>query len=37
VKALFTAYVEAKQEEGVFDDDDMLLYWSQAMTVAEIA
>jgi DNA helicase-2/ATP-dependent DNA helicase PcrA len=37
LKALFAAYVEAKQEQGVLDYDDLLLYWSHAMTVAEIA
>jgi DNA helicase-2/ATP-dependent DNA helicase PcrA len=37
LKALFTGYVEAKQEQGVLDYDDLLLYWSQAMAVAEIA
>jgi DNA helicase-2/ATP-dependent DNA helicase PcrA len=37
LKVLFTAYVEAKQDQGVLDYDDMLLYWSQAMTVTEIA
>jgi DNA helicase-2/ATP-dependent DNA helicase PcrA len=37
LKLLFTAYVEAKQEQSVLDYDDLLLYWSQAMAVAEIA
>jgi DNA helicase-2/ATP-dependent DNA helicase PcrA len=37
LKLLFTAYVEAKQEQSVLDYDDLLLYWSQAMEVAEIA
>jgi len=37
LKALFAGYVDAKQEQGVLDYDDLLLYWSQAMTVAAIA
>jgi superfamily I DNA/RNA helicase len=37
LKSLFAGYVEAKQDQGVLDYDDLLLYWAQAMTVAEIA
>jgi len=37
LKKLFGGYVEAKQEQGVLDYDDLLLYWSRAMEVAEIA
>ena len=31
LRALFAAYVEAKQRQGVLDYDDLLLYWSQLM------
>jgi len=37
LKALFGAYVEAKQRQNVLDYDDLLLYWSQMMQVGEIA
>ncbi len=29
LKALFTAYVEAKQHQSILDYDDLLLYWAQ--------
>ncbi|HEY4250719.1 MAG TPA: ATP-dependent helicase [Roseomonas sp.] len=29
LRALFAAYVEAKQTQGVLDYDDLLLYWAQ--------
>ncbi len=29
LKQLFSAYVEAKQRQGVLDYDDLLLYWAQ--------
>ena len=29
LKRLFSAYVEAKQRQGVLDYDDLLLYWAQ--------
>jgi len=32
LKELFGAYVEAKQRQNVFDYDDLLLYWAQAMS-----
>jgi DNA helicase-2/ATP-dependent DNA helicase PcrA len=31
LKALFSAYVEAKQAQNVLDYDDLLLWWSQMM------
>ncbi len=31
LKALFAAYVEAKQKQNVLDYDDLLLYWAQTM------
>jgi len=31
LKALFGAYVEAKQQQNVLDYDDLLLYWAQAV------
>lgn len=31
LKALFLAYVDAKQAHNVLDYDDLLLYWAQAM------
>ncbi len=34
---LFAAYVEAKQNQGVLDYDDLLLYWHEMMKVTEIA
>jgi len=37
LKALFGAYVEAKQKQNVLDYDDLLLYWAQMMQVDEIA
>jgi DNA helicase-2/ATP-dependent DNA helicase PcrA len=37
LKALFGAYVEAKQRQNVLDYDDLLLYWAQMMQVDEIA
>jgi DNA helicase II / ATP-dependent DNA helicase PcrA len=37
LKALFGAYVEAKQRQNVLDYDDLLLYWAQMMNVDEIA
>ncbi len=37
LKALFDAYVEAKQQQNVLDYDDLLLYWAQMMLVDEIA
>jgi DNA helicase II / ATP-dependent DNA helicase PcrA len=37
LKALFGAYVEAKQQQSVLDYDDLLLYWAQMMQVEEIA
>ena len=37
LKALFAAYVEAKQRQNVLDYDDLLLYWAALMGEAEIA
>lgn len=37
LKALFLAYVEAKQAQQVLDYDDLLLYWSQILTDPDIA
>jgi len=37
LKALFSAYVEAKQAQNVLDYDDLLLYWAQMATEPEIA
>jgi DNA helicase-2/ATP-dependent DNA helicase PcrA len=37
LKALFGAYVEAKQRQHILDYDDLLLYWAQMMQVEEIA
>lgn len=37
LKLLFAAYVEAKQQQNVLDYDDLLLYWAQAMTDADLA
>jgi len=31
LRRLFSAYVEAKQRQGVLDYDDLLLYWAQLM------
>ncbi len=37
LKALFGAYVDAKQRQNVLDYDDLLLYWAQMMLVDDIA
>lgn len=37
LKQLFGAYVEAKQQQNVLDYDDLLLYWAQAMSDADLA
>jgi DNA helicase-2/ATP-dependent DNA helicase PcrA len=37
LKALFGAYVEAKQRQNVLDYDDLLLYWAQAVSEPAIA
>jgi DNA helicase II / ATP-dependent DNA helicase PcrA len=37
LRALFGAYVEAKQQQNVLDYDDLLLYWAQMMQIEEIA
>ena len=37
LKTLFGAYVEAKQRQNVLDYDDLLLYWTHMMQVAEVA
>jgi DNA helicase-2/ATP-dependent DNA helicase PcrA len=37
LRALFAAYVEAKQHQRVLDYDDLLLYWAQMMTEPAIA
>ena len=37
LKALFLAYVEAKQAQQVLDYDDLLLYWAQMVGEAEFA
>jgi DNA helicase II / ATP-dependent DNA helicase PcrA len=37
LRQLFAAYVEAKQQQNLLDYDDLLLYWAQAMQIAEIA
>src|SRR5882762_5674077 len=37
LRALFSAYVEAKQRQHVLDYDDLLLYWAQMMTEPSIA
>ncbi|MGE0723718.1 MAG: ATP-dependent helicase [Alphaproteobacteria bacterium] len=37
LRALFGAYVEAKQRQGVLDYDDLLLYWAQMMLHPAIA
>lgn len=36
LKRLFSAYVEAKQQQNVLDYDDLLLYWAQAAGDPEI-
>src|SRR5262245_35294463 len=37
LRALFDAYVEAKQAQHVLDYDDLLLYWGELMQVPELA
>ena len=37
LRALFEAYVEAKQQQQVLDYDDLLLYWRELMQVPELA
>jgi uncharacterized protein (DUF1330 family) len=37
LRALFDAYVEAKQAQHVLDYDDLLLYWGEVMKVPELA
>jgi len=37
LRALFGAYVEAKQKQNVLDYDDLLLYWAQMMVEGAIA
>jgi len=37
LRALFAAYVEAKQRQHVLDYDDLLLYWAHMMAEASIA
>ena len=37
LRALFQAYVEAKQAQQVLDYDDLLLYWAQMVGEAEFA
>jgi len=37
LKALFGAYVEAKQRQNVLDYDDLLLYWAHMMQAIEVA
>jgi DNA helicase-2/ATP-dependent DNA helicase PcrA len=37
LRALFAAYVEAKQRHHVLDYDDLLLYWAQMMAEPSIA
>jgi DNA helicase-2/ATP-dependent DNA helicase PcrA len=37
LKALFGAYVEAKQAESVLDYDDLLLYWAQMVSEPALA
>jgi hypothetical protein len=37
LRALFEAYVEAKQRQHVLDYDDLLLYWGELMQVPELA
>src|SRR5690348_5672263 len=37
LKTLFAAYVEAKQAQNVLDYDDLLLYWAQMVSDADLA
>ncbi|EKF57025.1 UvrD/REP helicase [Agrobacterium albertimagni AOL15] len=37
LKTLFATYVTAKQTQGVLDYDDLLLYWAQMVSHAELA
>lgn len=37
LKAIFSAYVEAKQRQNVLDYDDLLLYWAQMMDEPALA
>jgi DNA helicase-2/ATP-dependent DNA helicase PcrA len=37
LRALFAAYVEAKQRQNVLDYDDLLLYWAQAVSDRALA
>ena len=37
LKQLFSAYVEAKQQQNVLDYDDLLLYWVQMVSDAALA
>ena len=37
LKELFAAYVEAKQKHNVLDYDDLLLYWAQMVSDANLA
>jgi DNA helicase-2/ATP-dependent DNA helicase PcrA len=37
LKRLFAAYVAAKQRDNVFDYDDLLLYWREALQVPGVA
>jgi DNA helicase-2/ATP-dependent DNA helicase PcrA len=37
LRVLFSAYVAAKQQQGVLDYDDLLLYWSHMMAEPAIA
>ena len=37
LRAIFAGYVEAKQQQGVLDFDDLLLYWQQALDEPALA
>jgi DNA helicase-2/ATP-dependent DNA helicase PcrA len=37
LRRLFDAYVGTKQQQGVLDYDDLLLYWSEMMAAPELA
>ena len=37
LRALFAGYVEAKQQQGVLDYDDLLLYWAQTVSDPALA